>query len=62
MEHLYQFAEKAFAGDTDKRKQWCDRQKELLLASEPETVIDNILLTSAKEEDNRKLIHYYEKQ
>jgi hypothetical protein len=60
MEHLYQFAEKAFANDTDKRKQWCDRQKELLLESEVETVIENIRLTSAKEEDKRKLILYYE--
>jgi hypothetical protein len=60
MEHLYQFAEKAFASDTDKRKQRCDRQKELLPASKPETVIDNILLISAKEEDKRKLIDYYE--
>ncbi|MDR0725783.1 MAG: UPF0236 family protein [Prevotellaceae bacterium] len=60
MEHLYQFAEKAFAGDTDKRKQWCDEQKKLLLASELETVINNIQLTSAKEEDKRKLINYYD--
>jgi hypothetical protein len=60
MEHLYQFADRAFACDTEKKKQWCDRQKELLLDSQVEPVLKNIRLTSAKEEDKKKLIHYYE--
>ena len=59
MEHLYQFAEKAF-DDANERKQWCDKQKELLLESEVETVIKNTGLTSAKKEDKGKLIHYCE--
>jgi hypothetical protein len=60
MEHLYEFADKAFVHDTIERKQWCDRQKDLLLDSKIESVLDNISLTSAKEEDKKKLIHYYE--
>ena len=40
-------------------REWCDRQKELLLASDVETVLDNIVLTDAKEEDKQRLITYY---
>jgi hypothetical protein len=60
MEQLYEFADKAFVHDAMEKKQWCKRQKELLLDSKVESVLDNINLTSAKEEDKKKLIHYYE--
>jgi hypothetical protein len=50
MEHLYQPANKAFTHDPTERKRWCDRQKELLLDSNVASVMDNIRLTSAKEE------------
>ena len=42
LEYLYEFDEKAFPGDTVGKDNWCDLQKGLLLASEVETVIDNI--------------------
>jgi hypothetical protein len=58
MEHLYEFSDNAFVHDAMERKQWCDRQKELLLDSKVESVLDNIDLTSAKGEDKKKLIHY----
>jgi transposase-like protein len=58
MEHLYAFADKAFSASSEKR-QWCDRQKELLLASDVEAVLENIVSTDAKEEDKQKLITYY---
>jgi hypothetical protein len=60
MEHLYQFAGKAFPNDLEEKKRWCDAQKELLLESKVETVIANVGLTSAKEEDRKKLIRYYQ--
>jgi len=60
MEHLYEFAEKAFPNASAEKKEWCDCQKKLLLASDVETVLDNIGSTSAKEEDRQKLITYYE--
>ena len=58
MEHLYEFADKAFPTSSGK-KQWCEKQKELLLVSDVETVLDNIVATNAKEEDRQKLITYY---
>ena len=59
LEYLYEFAEKAFPGDTVGKDKWCDLQKELLLASEVETVIDNISSTKASEKDKKKIINYY---
>ena len=59
MEHLYEFANNTFADNTYLKKQWCDKQKELLLGSEVETVIENIRLTVAKESDKKKIITYY---
>jgi hypothetical protein len=59
MEHLYEFADKAFVHDAMERKQWYERQKELLPDSKVESVLDNISLTSAREEDKKKIIHYY---
>ena len=60
MEHLYEFAEKAFPCTSEAKQAWCDCQKKLLLASEVETVLSNIGSTCAKEEDKQKLITYYE--
>jgi len=60
MEHLYEFAEKAFTNATVEKTQWCENQKKLLLESDIETVIDNITKTKAKEEDKKKLIKYYQ--
>jgi hypothetical protein len=58
-EYLYDFAEKAFS-DACEKKQWCERQKELLLASEVETVIDNISRTVSKADDKKKITTYYQ--
>ena len=58
-EYLYEFAEKAFC-DTSEKKKWCERQKDLLLASEVETVLTNILSIHAKEEATKKITNYYQ--
>jgi len=58
-EYLYEFAENVF-NDSSQKKQWCERQKELLLDSDVETVIDNINSTSAKENVMKKIINYYQ--
>ena len=58
MEYLYEFAEKAFP-DKAKKDNWCEQQKELLLASELETVLDHISMTQAKDEEKKKVITYY---
>ena len=60
IEHLYEFAEKAFPGIASEKKKWCECQKELLLASEVDTVLDNIRLSPAREDDKKKLINYYQ--
>jgi hypothetical protein len=60
MEHLYEFADKAFPGVTTEKRAWCDCQKALLLSSDVETVLNNIGLSCAKEEDKRKLTTYFE--
>jgi hypothetical protein len=60
MEHLWEFADKAFPNSPSEKEQWCDQQKELLLASNVETVLGNIRFTKAKEEDQKKLIKYYQ--
>ena len=57
-EHLHQFAEKHFSNQK-KRKQWTDRQKELILQSKVTVVIRNLKrLTNSKEA--LQLIDYYE--
>lgn len=57
-EHLHQFAEKQFPNQK-RRKDWTDRQKELLLQSKVSVVIRNIKrLTDSKEA--LQLIDYYE--
>jgi len=60
MEYLHDFAGKAFSDTSSQMRQWCERQKELLLASDVETVLDNIRSTSAKEEDKKKITTYYQ--
>jgi hypothetical protein len=59
LEYLYEFAEKAFPCAPSEKEQWCDRQKDLLLASDVKTVLDNISSTKAKDEDKKKIITYY---
>jgi hypothetical protein len=58
MEYLYEFAEKAFTNKTEKEN-WCERQKDLLLASDVETVLDHISSTQIKDEEKKKVINYY---
>jgi len=58
-EYLYEFAEKAFS-DTSEKKKWCECQKDLLLASNVETVLANILSIKAKEEATKKITNYYQ--
>lgn len=57
-EHLHQFAEKQFTNEK-RRKQWADRQKELLLQSKVSIVIRNIKRLSISREA-LQLIEYYE--
>ena len=58
MEHLYQFADLAFAGAPLEKREWCDWQKALLLESDVEIVLQNIASTVAKDTDKKKLITY----
>jgi len=59
MEYLYEFAEKAFS-DIAEKKKWCEHQKDLLIASDVETVLANILSLHAKEEATKKITNYYQ--
>jgi hypothetical protein len=59
-EYLYEFADKAFPDDSAQKNKWCDKQKELLLASKVETVIANISSVDAKEKDKKKITTYYQ--
>jgi len=60
VEYLYEFAEKAFYDNSFEKEQWCAHQKALLLASEVQTVINNIRSTKAKDEYKKKITTYYE--
>jgi len=60
MEYLYEFAGKSFFDTASDKKQWCDKQKELLLASDVEIVLKNISSIAAKEEDKKKITKYYQ--
>jgi hypothetical protein len=59
LEYLYEFAAKTFPDAPCEKEQWCDRQKELLLASGVKTVLDNISSSKAKEADKKKITTYY---
>ena len=59
MEYWYEFADQSFSDKTEKDK-WCDLPKDLLLASGVETVLENILSVSAKEEAKKKITNYYQ--
>jgi hypothetical protein len=59
MEYLYEFADKTFPDQSEKDK-WCEVQKDLLLASGVETVLDNIISAPAKEEAKKKITNYYQ--
>jgi len=58
MGYFYEFADKAFPNSPAEKQQWVDCQQALLLESNVDTVLDNIKLTQAKEEDRKKLITY----
>lgn len=58
-EHLYEFAENCFKNTPEIKAQWCEEQKDLLLESQVETVLENIGKTGAKVKDKEKLIRYY---
>jgi hypothetical protein len=60
MEHLYQFAEHAFPGDPPAKAQWCEQQRELLLSSPAEAVIDNTASSQAGEKDKKQLTAFYQ--
>jgi hypothetical protein len=60
MEHPYRFADHAFPDAPSAKAQWCEQQKTLLLASQVETVIDNIASSKAGEKDKKQLIAYYQ--
>jgi len=57
-QYLYEFGDKAFS-DTDKKQKWCDVQKDLLLNSELETVIINIVATATNQQAKKKIITYH---
>ena len=62
LEHLYQFSE-AFFADASEGKQWVEQQKELLLESHAEQVIDNVNGLAApkrKQPVKAKLLAYLE--
>jgi hypothetical protein len=58
MEYIYAFAEKIFPSNSAEKTKWCDAQKDLLLDSQVQTVIDNINTTNAKKEDKDKITGY----
>ena len=60
LEYLYEFADQAFPNASSEKDKWCDQQKDLLLDSEVETVLENISLAKAKEEDKKKITTYYQ--
>jgi len=57
-EYLYEFAEKTFCDKAQKDK-WCEVQKDLLLASGVETVLENILSLPARTSGVRSKKIYY---
>ena len=57
-EHLHQFADTAFK-ERQQKELWCKEQKELMLDSMIDKVINNIMMTEAQEEQKLKLINYY---
>ena len=59
LEYLYEFAETAFSDASCEKKKWCEHQKDLLLDSDVEKVLDNINSTNAKETDKKKIKTYY---
>ena len=62
LEHLYQFSE-AFFADASEGKQWVEQQKELLLESHAEQVIDNVnglAASKRKQQLKAKLLAYLE--
>jgi hypothetical protein len=60
LEYLYEFAGKAFPDAPSEKEQWCDRQKDLLLASDVKTVLENISSAKTRDEDKKKITTYYE--
>jgi hypothetical protein len=58
--YLYEFAEKVFPDAPLEKNNWCDQQKDLLLASDMESVLTNISSAKAKEKEKKKIITYYE--
>ena len=59
-EHLHDFVENAMNEDREKRKQWFEEQKELLLESRVDQVIKNIKRAKAKSSEKEKLLNYYQ--
>jgi hypothetical protein len=59
LEYLYEFADKSFCDAPLEKDKWCDLQKDLLLDSQVETVLDNISLAKANEKDKKKITTYY---
>jgi hypothetical protein len=60
-EHLHAFVENGMKAEAeDIRKKWFNEQKELLLESRVEQVIENIELTNAKTSEKENLINYYQ--
>jgi hypothetical protein len=60
MEHLYQFAGKAFPLSPPAKALWCELQKKLLPTSQVETVISNIASSKTGEKDRKQLTAYYQ--
>jgi hypothetical protein len=58
MKHLYQSDDLAFGNASLEKREWCDRQKALLLESEVESVLQNIASTTTKETGKKKLTSY----
>jgi hypothetical protein len=58
-EYLFEFAEKAFPDASEEKEKRCDRQKDLLLSSDVETILENISSAKASEKDKKKIVTYY---
>jgi hypothetical protein len=58
-EHLHQFADAVFT-DQQQKERWCKQQKELLLESKSDEILDNIEALATNSGKKTKLLNYYQ--
>jgi hypothetical protein len=59
-EHLHQFADTVFKDQQQQKERWCKQQKELLLESKLNEVLDNIEAIGTNSGEKTKLLNYYQ--